>query len=73
MQELPLRCEASHDGFVLSQKDYFKAEEEPNMESILIKRQRNTDELQMKLVLPKHVREILSRVTRQTVLDVNIK
>lgn len=42
--------EHGHSGLILSKKDYDKAYEDPNRHSVQIKRHRNFDELNMKLV-----------------------
>lgn len=42
---MPLDTALSHNGFILSAKDYMISEVEQNMHSVLIKRQRNNDEL----------------------------
>lgn len=34
VQALPLRANDSHNGFILSQKDYYKAEAEDELESV---------------------------------------
>ena len=50
--ELPTQPLSTHSGFILSHKDYEKADQERELGSVLIRRRLNDDELQMKLVLP---------------------
>ena len=65
LRELPLAVEDTYGGLILSEKDYYKSIQEPDMHSLQIKRNLNDSDLQMKLVIPRFLKASMTISTEQ--------